>query len=487
LVEAFERHPDLTTFMLHTNCYHTPLTSLDENIRSQRDFHNLQIYSQLLDIIGYRFPSRYITDLKAKEIENNAASKRHAMVKKLQKKVVSFFLEEAFIRKVKVLVPFNFPLNILLPSIFKSQFRILPFNIDSEPISQGPLELESRNKLKTLRMFDEFERIVLKTLIWNMPRTFIEDFRPNLNRVLDRVSVHRIILISNSWIHGDEISKMFAAEQHEKGGMLVGIQHGGGYGTADNFSNRDLELDMSDKYYTWGWSNEKETSKIKVMPSMLVMKAKFEIKSKKDKMSILLVLNNLGRYFFRFNGGPKGPQMFAHFAWTERFLSRLSPDFQHLIKIRPYVWDYGLGIKDNLLAKFPKMSTDDLTTSFARSFKGSRVVVINHRSTTLLETLASDHPTILFWSPDLYEIRGDAEPFFELLRDAGVLHFTPEGAAKHLMDVYATIEDWWQSTDTQRARQTFVNRYAFSPDDSTERWVSELVGLARNPSAIHPS
>ena len=57
--------------------------------------------------------------------------------------------------------------------------------------------------------------------------------------------------------------RFYCAEKKLKGAEIIGMQHGGGYGI-DKYKGVDhLEIDLVDKYLTWGWSNPKKKKTIK--------------------------------------------------------------------------------------------------------------------------------------------------------------------------------------------------------------------------------
>jgi len=69
-------------------------------------------------------------------------------------------------------------------------------------------------------------------------------------------------------------------------------------------------------------------------------------------------------------------------------------------------------------------------------------------------------PTLAFWSGGLDHLRGDARPYYELLVQCGIIHFTPCSLSGKVQDVYHDVYSWWYSEDVQLARKTFCNQYA---------------------------
>ena len=94
----------------------------------------------------------------------------------------------------------------------------------------------------------------------------------------------------------------------------------------------------------------------------------------------------------------------------------------------------------------------------------SRLVVHTYDSTAMLKTLASDIPTIGFWQNGLEHLLESAIPFYSSLVNAGIIHFTPESAAKKVNEIWDDVENWWKSPKIQNARKEFIFYYARTSD-----------------------
>jgi putative transferase (TIGR04331 family) len=104
----------------------------------------------------------------------------------------------------------------------------------------------------------------------------------------------------------------------------------------------------------------------------------------------------------------------------------------------------------------------------------ARLVVIDHPVTSMLESLAADIPTILFWNPRLWEMRPAAEPYFEALRSASILHDSPEAAAAHFSSVVDDVQAWWQGVAVQQAREAFSRQFALTARNWPTAWLAGI-------------
>lgn len=108
----------------------------------------------------------------------------------------------------------------------------------------------------------------------------------------------------------------------------------------------------------------------------------------------------------------------------------------------------------------PSTRLDDGTVKISELISGSRIVVHSYDGTTMLETLSQDIPTLCFWYGGLSSVRESAQPYYEKLMRAGIIHDSPEYCAKKVVEVWDDASSWWQSDSVQSARKLFCERYA---------------------------
>ena len=95
-----------------------------------------------------------------------------------------------------------------------------------------------------------------------------------------------------------------------------------------------------------------------------------------------------------------------------------------------------------------------------RLIADSRLVVYSYDSTGLLESLALNMPTMCFWRGGLDHLLPVAKPYYELLRDVGIIMDTPEQAASKVAEHWDQIGEWWENDTLQAARRSFCEQYA---------------------------
>ena len=81
---------------------------------------------------------------------------------------------------------------------------------------------------------------------------------------------------------------------------------------------------------------------------------------------------------------------------------------------------------------------------FFNNFKRSKLCIIGNNSTTFLQTLTLDIPTILFWDENIIKIRNNSIKYFEFLKEVGIFSKNSDLAANfcnNTLDVYK----WWHN------------------------------------------
>jgi len=95
------------------------------------------------------------------------------------------------------------------------------------------------------------------------------------------------------------------------------------------------------------------------------------------------------------------------------------------------------------------------------------------------EALSLNVPTILFWDPDSMICRREAITRLDNLRAVGILHDSPESAAKMVNEVYDNVDDWWNDRERQLARFDFCDQFAKNSPNAIDEWTNEFRKISR--------
>ncbi len=153
-----------------------------------------------------------------------------------------------------------------------------------------------------------------------------------------------------------------------------------------------------------------------------------------------------------------------YFREQQRFLQVLPEALRRRVVLRLFRRDFGW----DQLARWRDtglgVQLDSGKTNILPLIRKSRLYISTFNSTTILESLSWNIPTIAFWNPNHWELKEEATPFFDQLREAGVFHKTPESAARQMIKVWDDVETWWFSGSVQTARKEFCKQFTHTPE-----------------------
>jgi len=308
---------------------------------------------------------------------------------------------------------------------------------------------------------------------YDVPRSFIENYTEIIERAGRYPNRPRAILSASAWYGRNEFQH-WAADSAEYGTLLFGVQHGcGGYGICPYMWLSDHELEITDRYYSWGWQKEDCRSKVEPLtpPQMISRRT---LKKGNKNGDILFALSALPRYLYRYqvyNIVPFGKCIEDQL----HFVATLPEKLRTILRVRLYQEDHGWDIKERWIAQFPNIRLENWDKRFVDSLHECCLFVSDQLFTTYAESLMANKPTIVFSDPRTMELSPEAHNVFQGLRDVGILHDNPISAARMVEAVYGDLEEWWEEQERQDARLRFCNSLARNAEDPVNEWATEIV------------
>ena len=157
-----------------------------------------------------------------------------------------------------------------------------------------------------------------------------------------------------------------------------------------------------------------------------------------------------------------------------RFVDALPKKIQEKLLVKLCTEDYDLNQASRWHDRKPSIRVYNGKKPMLKMLKKFRLSITSYNATAYLETLSKNFPTIIFWNPDHWELRESAKPHFQLLKNVGIFHETPESAAKQMELVWDNVDIWWQDTETQSARLNFCQNYINTQKDMLRSYSSIL-------------
>lgn len=306
---------------------------------------------------------------------------------------------------------------------------------------------------------DIFTEAVATEIPKYLPTCFLEGYSMLSESALDMKAMKNPkIIVTDSAFVGDEIWKLWAADNCENGSKLVISQHGGHYGTGAWSSAELHEIAISDRFLSWGWKRIDER-KIVPAPSVKLIGNR-NIKTTSSGIC-LQVTTSFERQSGLLHSFPIASQIECYINDQIEFASSLSNEVRQKLIVRLYPMDFNWDIEKRWNDQAPEVVKDLGDTDINLLMGNARIYVATYNATTFLESLTSGVPTVMFWNPSHWELSENAVPYFNMLRQASILFDDPKSCAKHVNLIWNDVQNWWGLPPVQKAVSEFVNQYAY--------------------------
>ena len=324
---------------------------------------------------------------------------------------------------------------------------------------------------------NQFESLLDEFIPQNIPKVYIEGYAKICSRAIEVFPKRTKLILSGPSVYYDEGYKFWAAHQVERGTNLFQLQYGGAYGVLRWNALENHEIKISDRYLSWGW---KINGQPKVVPISAGKLTKIKNKVRPNpKGSILWIGISLPRYSYWMNSLSLGPKLLEHLMEHERFVGAVSPKARNLLLFRCDPVDTGWNEEQRFADAFPSLKVYRGRETMYKQLNSSRLSIHTYNSTTFLETLSADFPTLMYWSPDFFELRESAYPHFNILRQAGIFYDDPESVAKKVNEIYEDPLAWWLTPEIQDAKEKFCHQFARTSDNWIAEWKEELLKITK--------
>ncbi|MBM3249754.1 MAG: hypothetical protein FJZ09_02775 [Candidatus Omnitrophica bacterium] len=467
LEHAFDLFPDVYTHALpYGQCSLASIDTYDTlllNGKINDDYYNLKLFSLIAHAI---FPE----NTAVIEYKENAVSR--SKNETIKRKIFRFFLNSSDIFQPQVI--FSGMSQLQPVDSMQLKWRTGIRKVGFKDFNAGNSESYdnfspgAREKLTLEGGSDRFRELLYKVLPYAIPMCYVEDYDSYHGSVKNSRKV-KAVGSAGDWYFNERF-KFFAAESAVNGAKLLDFQHGGGYGVSFSIPHEKLCLEK-DAFFTWGWKDKEGRAKPLPVPYL----SKVRDKHSCSLENLLFVSTSLPKYQYRFEACMQPEDMFGYLGNMKSFFRSLRKEIVKETLFRPNI-EGGWNVVPTIKEGHP-----DLTVvtggRLVEWMKKAKLVVADHAHTSFLEALVINVPSVFYWDHDVYLMRPEAEDYFELLRKAGILHRSPESAAKKVNEIWHDSAGWWKQPGIQDARNKFCQRFALTSENWLNEWTKALETL----------
>jgi putative transferase (TIGR04331 family) len=321
--------------------------------------------------------------------------------------------------------------------------------------------MELRNKLKyNIKYVSGFKKFAADFIIDQIPISYLEgfsDLEAKCNSLKLPDNPKFVVTAVNHL--GSETIKMYIAKNTEKGTKLFLLQHGASYGTAKYTFYEEHEKIISDKFFSWGWTDDTN----KVVPFCNIKTQNKNTITQNKKGNLLLVTVICQSYFTDTSSSILGgAQWIKYTKNSQYFYNKLNDNIRDnfVLRLSPSGmannWNYQYGRWTSFNSKISFSEDKNIDDAYTKA----RIAVVDYDGTPFLECMSMDYPVILIQNPDLEPIRESAQPYYKKLKDLNILHENTLTAVAHINDIWGDIDAWWYDDETIKAKKIFVDQYA---------------------------
>lgn len=459
--------------IIDTCCYYIPAKFDDHRTFLQHtDYGQEQLFSVYCNMFYPNVASSIIIDAyeEPKGIKKTLFSrlKEPNLVKKIFGKILAksvFFIKPS----VGIIGSF-FAMKYRTNLIWKSKGRIQSVNLPKITISPTKTSHKMRAELtKFDDDFDDLDKFIFSTLYHLMPASFLENFYQyyvGYKKHFDKMKKLKWV-VCESWI-GDEASSLALAILKTMDVKHICNEHN--YLSHPFIGNSlKYQIPLVDEFISLGWNDNRYPN---FVPGASLFEWDNGIKYKK-KYDILLVLGASGSRAPEINAGyadygPYGSSSYDKF--MKDFLQALGDKTLSQVYVRSYpkhaqktwqVWDQKFLLREYI---DKTINFDDYSRSGRKLIKQARLVVVNYLSTSHLESIIADVPTIFLWNKDTYHHEDKYMSIYDGLIDSGICQTNPVKAATFINKIKNNPQLWWESEPVKKNKEKFLKENFGNPE-----------------------
>ena len=124
-----------------------------------------------------------------------------------------------------------------------------------------------------------------------------------------------------------------------------------------------------------------------------------------------------------------------------------------------YPEDFGWDLRNIIKKNIRDINFCNNNISLNNYYKNSKLIIHTYNSTTLLEAMNSNIPSIVILNKDFWELSNQAQKIFGILRLSNIFFDNSIDAAMHINKIWYNVDNWWFSSKTQKAKNLFVKNF----------------------------
>ncbi len=319
-------------------------------------------------------------------------------------------------------------------------------------------QLHERVKLSLAKDWPELSSWLALHVADLFPKSLLENLEKNF---LDKLNYpeNKYLFSADAW-HIIDDWKIYAVAQKSKYQThWIGAPNAISHGSLAIFWQREFELAHMDTYLSWGWAAP-VPSRSRLLPFFAPHYAGKKQKKYlpgEGKKGILLSSAARPRHLLEY---PYTPDRFERYLKSQLQLAQRLFSLSGLqVAIRTRPKDLGWDVAE-LVGQLntPEITLEYQSGAFTDRLSMCQLHICDNCSTTIVESLWANHPSLFIITDDYFQINDSARDDYNILAQVGIFHESMEALLSHFSTIQADIESWWRDVKTQKAIGLFLKR-----------------------------
>lgn len=422
-----------------------------ENIHFKDKNLNLMIYTKIIDFINCH-------NIKKNKIFYTSTKKKNLSLKIFLFKFINllsvFFKNRIIINNLGITFYDNLKLHLYI-----FQF---PFLWVNPQYKKKEIDIIKRRNIFRLKNYDNtksFENFFDDIIYLLIPKSYLEDFK-SINEAIRKSywpKKCKKIVTAYEYKRNDLFKIWTANMVNMERAKYYIMQHGGNFGSPAYQTEEDVQIEVADKFFTWGWS---KINNKKIIPFNAFQFNFIKKKKLKKNGKILICLHCHGKYSYRISSLPKTNfDRLNKLLQIKNLVNNLKDKSNIIIRYPKNISaNFGISFKESLFFNYIKF--DHCEEKLSRIINKFKIVIHDNDTSTFLMSMFLNIPTILLLDKKLEKFRDSAQKFYDNLEKKNILFYDSLKAAKFINSLDSSLDNWWLNADLQKIRKEFCLNFS---------------------------
>ena len=313
----------------------------------------------------------------------------------------------------------------------------------------------SRSKKDKLKIFLD------KEVIMNIPSSFLENYKSIGNDIKNIPFPKKPEKIFTTLgINRSTIMDRYIANNVEKGSKLILAQHGGNYFQHKCMYHALHEVNISDKFLTWGKISKKKTIRLGVIKNIK------KSKSIGDKIIVEIRMRRVYQNHIKIDSGFYDGKKYLD-NMCDFFNKIKNDEINNEIFVKLHHSEWGWNEKKLFLTNNPKLKFINSNKKMIDIIDSAKLMIYTFCSSGYLESIAANKPTIVLYLHDLNLLNDKTKKHFKILKKNGILHTDINSLIRMLKKYNHSdkIQKWWCDKKIQKLVSKYREDFCFYNND----------------------